>query len=184
VTPGPDPVDERGVARPCCRLQSHEVRSPVLPIAPLTARTPLVHWLWVRPSINPAPRTAPSSIASCARTWRPSFARRLTAPTAGCPASSGARPVGVRQPGAARLQPAGEAHGQRDDRVVQRQRATRVPLGAFFSTLIDAQTTLDRYRDEYNNHRPHSSLGDQTPAQFRAGTTNHAGREQLSERVA
>ena len=54
----------------------------------------------------------------------------------------------------------------------------------YFSTLIDAQTTLDRYRDEYNNQRPHSSLGDQTPAQFRAGTTNHADREQLSERVA
>jgi putative transposase len=54
----------------------------------------------------------------------------------------------------------------------------------YFSTLADAQTVLRRYREEYNNHRPHSSLGQQSPAQFRAGTEINADPGQHSERVA
>src|SRR5262249_25036854 len=54
----------------------------------------------------------------------------------------------------------------------------------YFSTLADAQSVLRRYRDEYNNHRPHSSLGQQSPAQFRAGMETNADPGQRSERVA
>jgi putative transposase len=39
----------------------------------------------------------------------------------------------------------------------------------WFTDLADAQRALDVWRAEYNNHRPHSSLGNQSPAQFRAG---------------
>jgi putative transposase len=54
----------------------------------------------------------------------------------------------------------------------------------YFSTLIDAQTVLSRYRDEYNNQRPHSSLANQTPAHFRAGSDINPDRRNLSIRVA
>lgn len=43
----------------------------------------------------------------------------------------------------------------------------------------DAQRMLDGWRAEYNNVRPHSSLGDQPPAQFGAGTTFTRGPVKL-----
>jgi putative transposase len=54
----------------------------------------------------------------------------------------------------------------------------------YFSTLADAQTTLGRYRAEYNNQRPHSSLGQKTPAEFSAGLETHTDLEKASIRVA
>ncbi len=39
----------------------------------------------------------------------------------------------------------------------------------YFIDLKDAQRTLDLWRDDYNNTRPHSSLNDLPPAHFRAG---------------
>lgn len=33
--------------------------------------------------------------------------------------------------------------------------------------LADAQEKLERHRKEYNNFRPHSSLGDLTPEEFK-----------------
>lgn len=38
----------------------------------------------------------------------------------------------------------------------------------YFINFEDAERALDTYRDEYNNFRPHSSLANQSPAQFRA----------------
>lgn len=37
-----------------------------------------------------------------------------------------------------------------------------------FPTLAEAQYLADRFRRDYNHHRPHSSLGQQTPAEFAA----------------
>ncbi len=41
-----------------------------------------------------------------------------------------------------------------------------------FFTLADTRRKLDRWRHDYNNHRPHLALGDQTPAEF---ATIHRG---------
>jgi transposase InsO family protein len=53
-----------------------------------------------------------------------------------------------------------------------------------FYTLAEAQILTEWWRQEYNHHRPHSSLGQQSPAQFRAGTEINADPGQHSERVA
>lgn len=50
----------------------------------------------------------------------------------------------------------------------------------YFSTLAEAQVVLDLYRGEYNNVRPHSSLGQQTPAEFRAGMEIHEDSTQVA----
>lgn len=39
----------------------------------------------------------------------------------------------------------------------------------YFSNLEEAQRILDGWRFEYNNYRPHGSLNQITPAEFRAG---------------
>jgi transposase InsO family protein len=54
----------------------------------------------------------------------------------------------------------------------------------YFSTLAEAQVVLRAYQGDFNNHRPHSSLGQQTPAQFRAGCGDNADRVEASKRVA
>ena len=45
----------------------------------------------------------------------------------------------------------------------------------WFLSLEDAQNKIDRWRRDYNEHRPHSSLGNQTPAQFALGGRPPAG---------
>ena len=37
-----------------------------------------------------------------------------------------------------------------------------------FSTLGDARQKIRAWQDDYNNHRPHSGLGNMTPAEFMA----------------
>lgn len=41
----------------------------------------------------------------------------------------------------------------------------------WFQDLPDAREILERWKEEYNNERPHSSLGLETPARYRAGQT-------------
>jgi putative transposase len=36
----------------------------------------------------------------------------------------------------------------------------------FFISLRDATETIQRWRHDYNHHRPHSALGDLTPVEF------------------
>jgi putative transposase len=36
----------------------------------------------------------------------------------------------------------------------------------WFISLADAKRLVEDWRFDYNHHRPHSSLGDQTPAEF------------------
>ena len=43
---------------------------------------------------------------------------------------------------------------------------------AYFLSYVDAQRTLENWKLDYNNHRPHSSLQQLPPAQFRAREMN------------
>lgn len=49
----------------------------------------------------------------------------------------------------------------------------------WFLDLADAQTTLNSWRDDYNNIRPHSSLADQPPVHFRSGGNFTPDRSRL-----
>ncbi len=49
----------------------------------------------------------------------------------------------------------------------------------WFADLEEAQEQLERWRDDYNNVRPHSSLGDLPPAHFGAGGHFIPGPERL-----
>ncbi len=53
----------------------------------------------------------------------------------------------------------------------------------YFSSIIDARVELDAWREEYNNRRPHGSLGQRTPAQFRAEVDEAESPEKLALRV-
>ena len=50
----------------------------------------------------------------------------------------------------------------------------------YFTSIIDARVVLDAWRDEYNNRRPHGSLGQKTPAEYRAGGEGAEVPEQLA----
>jgi len=50
----------------------------------------------------------------------------------------------------------------------------------YFSSLIDARVVLDAWQDEYNNRRPHGSLGQRTPAEYRAEVEGIEAPEQLA----
>ena len=39
----------------------------------------------------------------------------------------------------------------------------------WFTSLEDAQQTLDAWREDYNNVRPHGSLAARTPTEYRRG---------------
>lgn len=54
----------------------------------------------------------------------------------------------------------------------------------YFSSLIDARVVLDAWRDEYNNRRPHGSLGQRTPAEYRAAVEGAEVPEKLALSVA
>ena len=47
-----------------------------------------------------------------------------------------------------------------------------------FDSLAEARVLIREWRDEYNNDRPHSSLGDLTPVEF-AARLNGAGSATL-----
>ncbi len=49
----------------------------------------------------------------------------------------------------------------------------------WFLSLQDIQQTLDQWRQDYNNHRPHSALDNQTPAEYRWGGAYEPDRRRL-----
>ncbi len=51
----------------------------------------------------------------------------------------------------------------------------------YFVSLTDAQHALDRWRDEYNNVRPHRSLAYQPPAHFRPGGVFTPGPDRMQK---
>lgn len=44
----------------------------------------------------------------------------------------------------------------------------------YFTNLLDAQATIEAWRRDYNEGRPHQSLGNLTPAEFAKMTTKNA----------
>ena len=44
----------------------------------------------------------------------------------------------------------------------------------YFIDISNAQESIEQYRSEYNNDRPHSSLGNMSPAHFRATVASTA----------
>ena len=54
----------------------------------------------------------------------------------------------------------------------------------WFLSLEDAQRTLDAWKDDYNNRRPHSSLGKLTPVEFRlAGQQTSAANQPNNSQI-
>lgn len=49
----------------------------------------------------------------------------------------------------------------------------------WFLSLADARQTLERWREDYNNNRPHSALRNLTPVQFRTGGAFTPDRSRL-----
>jgi putative transposase len=49
----------------------------------------------------------------------------------------------------------------------------------WFLNVADLQQTLESWRDDYNHHRPHSSLADAPPAEFRSGGAFTPDRSRL-----
>ena len=47
-----------------------------------------------------------------------------------------------------------------------------------FSDLLDARTKLDAWRRDYNDNRPHSSIGNLTPTEFAATVRTNEGSKQ------
>jgi putative transposase len=45
----------------------------------------------------------------------------------------------------------------------------------WFRNRLDAKVRIERWRRHYNEERPHMSLGDQTPAEFKAQVTTKSG---------
>lgn len=53
----------------------------------------------------------------------------------------------------------------------------------YFSSLHEAEAVLSRWQQEYNNERPHGSLGQIPPAQYRAGWTEAEGHARPESRA-
>ena len=68
----------------------------------------------------------------------------------------------------------GSPWGERLRGVLQRQAARRAPHVELFDTLLEAQVLTERWRCEYNQLRPHSSLGYRPPAAGGHTTAAHA----------
>jgi putative transposase len=45
----------------------------------------------------------------------------------------------------------------------------------WFRNRLDAKVGIERWRRHYNDERPHMSLGDRTPAEFKAQIKSQSG---------
>jgi transposase InsO family protein len=65
--------------------------------------------------------------------------------------------------------PAGEAHGQRLHRIVNSRFWQESLNEHWFLSLEDAKEKVETWRGLYNEQRPHSSLGYQSPVEYLSG---------------
>lgn len=61
-----------------------------------------------------------------------------------------------------------QAGAERLHRIVQQQTARRMLERYVFTTLAEARAIIEAWREDYNQQRPHSSLGALTPSEFAA----------------
>jgi putative transposase len=54
----------------------------------------------------------------------------------------------------------------------------------YFLSIIDARLALEQWREDYNNRRPHGSLGQRTPVEYRAEIEASEASDQLALRKA
>ena len=79
---------------------------------------------------------------------------------------AGARRLGVSPRGPARLHPSRQAHRKRVHRVVQWAAPGRVPERAPVRVDRRCANKIEAWRLDYNQRRPHGSLGHLTPNEF------------------
>jgi transposase InsO family protein len=60
------------------------------------------------------------------------------------------------------------------------ERCVVAPAQHYFIDAAQARSALRAWQEDYNNFRPHSTLGNQTPAQFRAGQEKQPDRSEAA----
>jgi putative transposase len=73
--------------------------------------------------------------------------------------------------------PGDNARNEAFNSVVRRECLTH----HYFLDLQDASAVLDSWKEEYNNERPHGSLGQIPPAHYRAGWTQNKDSDRLEK---
>jgi transposase InsO family protein len=69
------------------------------------------------------------------------------------------------------LHRAGQAHPERLRGELQRALQRRCLNDTLFSTLSEARSAINSWKEDYNHHRPHSALGNMPPAEFAMKST-------------
>jgi transposase InsO family protein len=76
-----------------------------------------------------------------------------------------------------------------DNRISQRRacgvlllRRSTAPAAQWFLSLEDAKEKIERWREEYNIFRPHSSLGGRTPAEMEKGSEKRTNERPILNR--
>ena len=101
------------------------------------------------------------------------FDSRSFSPALSSMASASSR-LSLRERRHARLQPAGQADGQCVWSIVQRPPARQMPEHPLVLSLEDARAKIEAWRRDYNESRPHTSIGWMTPVEYAAAAAKIA----------
>ena len=83
----------------------------------------------------------------------------------------------------ARVYESREADGERADRKLQRDDANEILRGVEFESVRKEREELEKWREKYNNERPHSALNYEPPSSLRrphGGDTNKFNLESIN----
>ena len=88
--------------------------------------------------------------------------------------------MGVHARRDARLQPAGQTDRQCVHLSFNASVRRECLSQHYFIDAAQASSALRAWQEDYNNFRPHSTLGNQTPAQFRGGQEDQPDRSEAA----